>query len=108
MNIYINILWILSGVPFIIYGRIVTKNLKFNMIYCIGKNKVKDKDGFSEFYGKAITFLGCCLLVSGVICIGSKDYLSVSSCLTALGIIYFILESFHLVNLYKNAPEQLN
>lgn len=107
MNIYINILWILSGVPFILYGRIVTKKLKFDMIHCIGKDKVKDKDGFSEFYGKAITFLGCCLLASGVICIGSLAYLGVSLSLTGLGILYFILESFHLVNLYKKAPDML-
>ncbi len=101
MNAYINIVWLAAGVAVAAFGFYVFKRKKYNLILCIGKNKVKDKDNFSDFYGKAITFLGFVTAASSVLCWKDEKYLTVSLLLTLVGVIYFIFESFHLVKLYS-------
>ena len=101
MNVYINIAWLAVGVIIAAFGFFIFKRKKYNLIFCIGKSKVKDKDNFSDFYGKAIVFLGLVTGASSVLCWNDADYLTVSVILTAVGAVYFIFEAFHLVHLYS-------
>lgn len=101
MNIYINIVWLCTGVITGLFGALIFKKKKFNLIVCIGKNKVTDKDSFSDFYGKAVVFLGLVIGLSSVFCWNDMSYFTVSLLLMAVGVLYFILESFHLVRLYS-------
>lgn len=106
MNVIINIVWLVAGLITAACGFYIFKFKKYNLIVCIGKNKVKDRDNFSDFYGKAITFLGVVTAAGSVLCWKDLSYLTVSLLLVGIGIIYFVCESFHLVNLYskeKNA-----
>ena len=100
MNVYFNIIWLLLGAIVALFGFYVFKKKKFNLIFCIGKGRVTDKENFSDFYGKAIAFLGFVTAASSLLCWRDGEYLTVSLLLTGTGIIYFIFESFHLVRLY--------
>lgn len=101
MNIYINIAWLIVGVIIAAWGFFIFKKKKYNLIVCVGKKKVKDKDTFSDFFGKAIMFVGVVSAAASVLCWNDEKYLTVSLLLTAMGLIYFIFESFHLVKLYS-------
>lgn len=101
MNVYINIVWLVVGLLTAAWGFFIFKLKKYNLIVCIGKEKVKDKDNFSDFYGKAITFLGVVTAAASLLCWKDLSYLSVSLLLVGIGIIYYICESFHLVKLYS-------
>lgn len=98
---YINIAWLCVGVAVALFGFFVFKKKKYDLIFCIGKKKVIDKESFSDFYGKAITFLGVVTAASSVICWNDEKYLTVSLILTGISIVYFVCESFHLVILYS-------
>lgn len=104
MNIYINTAWLAVGVVIALFGFFIFKKNKYNLIVCVGKEKVKDKENFSDFYGKAITFVGVVTAAASVLCWGDMKYVPVSLILTASGIIYFIFEAFHLVKLYSKEP----
>lgn len=101
MNIYINIIWLAVGVIVALCGFFIFKKRKYDLIVCVGKKRVTDKDSFSDFFGKAIVFLGLVTAASSVLCWRDEKYFPVSLLLTAVGIIYFILESQHLVKLYS-------
>lgn len=101
MNFYVNIVWLSVGVIIALFGFFIFKKKKYNLIVCVGKNKVTDKDNFSDFYGKAIVFLGLVTGASSILCWNDRSYLTVSIILTAVGAVYFIFEAFHLVKLYS-------
>lgn len=105
MSVFINIAWLAVGLLVAAVGFYIFKKKKFNLIHCVGKEKVCDKDNFSDFFGKAITFVGVCTAASSVLCWKDFDYLPVSIILTAMAVIYFIFESFHLVKLYSKEKD---
>lgn len=106
MNIYINIAWLAVGVIIAAFGFFVFKKKKYSLIVCIGKDKVTDKDNFSDFFGKSITFLGVVTAASSALCWDDEKYLPVSMLLTAVAVVYFFFESFHLVKLYSKEKEE--
>lgn len=101
MNFYVNIVWLSVGVIIALFGFFIFKKKKYSLIVCVGKNKVTDKDNFSDFYGKAVVFLGLVTGASSILCWNDRSYLTVSIVLTAVGAVYFIFEAFHLVRLYS-------
>lgn len=108
MSVYYNIAWLAVGVLVAAGGFFIFKKKRFDLIHCVGKEKVKDKDNFSDFFGKAITFVGVVTAASSVLCWQDMKYVPVSLILTASGIIYFIFEAFHLVKLYSKEPAEEN
>ena len=44
MNFYVNIVWLSVGVIIALFGFFIFKKKKYNLIVCVGKNKVTDKN----------------------------------------------------------------
>lgn len=108
MNNTINTVWLVSGIAVLIYGAAVFRKKRFGLILCIGKSRVADRDGFSDSFGKAIALLGGMSVASSVLCRGDAEYALPALVLTGLSVIYFILESFHLVKLYGESGRDDN
>ncbi len=101
MKIYINIIWALVGFAVALFGLGIWKE-KFKFISeKINSAGYSDSKGFSEFFGKAVIFLGAVTLASAVICFNSPSYIPVSVLLNVLTVVYFVLESFHLKKKYQ-------
>ncbi len=101
MKIYINIIWGAIGLAVALFGVGIWKEKFKGIVDSVKSSDYKDADGFCEFFGKAVVFLGAVTLASAVICLNSPSYIPVSISLNVLTVIYFILESFHLKKRYS-------
>ena len=96
MNIYISIGWALVGLAISVFGSMIWKKNLFNVTVCPKKESFKDKDKFTETYGKDVSFLGTMTMISSVIGFGDGKYLTAALAVNALAIIYFACEVMHL------------
>lgn len=101
MKIYVNIIWAAVGFIVALFGLGIWKGKFKSIADKINSYGFSNPDGFGEFFGKAVIFLGAVTLASAVICINSPNYIPVSLTLNALTAIYFVLESFHLKKKYR-------
>jgi len=84
------------GLAISVFGSMIWKKNLFNVTVCPKKESFKDKDKFTETYGKDVSFLGVLTMVSALIGFGDAKYLTAALAVNALAIVYFICEVFHL------------
>ncbi len=101
MKIYINFIWGAVGLIIALIGVGIWKEKLKGIVTKIKSAGYEDADGFCEFFGKSVVFLGAVTLASAVICYNAINYLPVSIALNVLTVIYFVLESFHLKKRYS-------
>lgn len=101
MKIYINLIWGVIGFLTALAGVGIWKEKLGSIVRKIKTAGYSDADGFCEFFGKSVVFLGLVTLASSVICCNAMNYLPVSISLNILTAIYFVLESFHLKKRYS-------
>lgn len=101
MNIYINLIWGTLGFAVALFGVGIWKKKLHIIVEKINALSLSDHDGFCEFFGKAVVFLGAVTLASAVICFNDTSYVPVSISLNTLTAVYFVLESFHLKKRYS-------
>ena len=101
MNVYISCAWEAAGIIVALFGVGIWKQKFKGITGKIKSSGYSDADGFCEFFGKSVVFLGVVTLASAVICFNSRAYLPVSIALNLLTVIYFVLESFHLKKRYS-------
>ncbi len=104
MKIYVNIIWAAVGIVIAVFGFGIWKKFIKGIVGKIVALGLADTEGFIEFFGKSVVFLGMLTLASAFICINSPNYLSVSVTLQIMALIYFVLEAVHLYKRYKNTP----
>ena len=100
MNDYLNYAWAAIGLIIALFGVGIWKKRFKGIVAKINASGYSNADGFCEFFGKSVVFLGVVTLASSVICYRSPSYLSVAISLNILTVIYFVLESFHLKKQY--------
>lgn len=100
MSVYVNYAWAAIGLAVALFGMGIWKMRLKGVVEKINSSGFSNADGFCEFFGKSVIFLGVVTLASAVICYKSPSYLSVSVSLNVLTVIYFVLESFHLKKQY--------
>lgn len=101
MKIYVNIIWATVGFVVALFGLCIWKEKFKSIVKKINSSGYSDPNAFSEFFGKAVIFLGAVTLASAVICCNSPSYIPVSISLNILTVVYFVLESFHLKKKYQ-------
>ncbi len=100
MNDYINYGWAAIGLIIALFGMGIWKKRFKGIVKKIDTSGFSNAEGFCEFFGKSVIFLGVVTLASSVICYRSPSYLPVALSLNGLTVIYFVLESFHLKKQY--------
>ena len=104
MKIYINIIWAAVGVVIAVFGFGIWKKFAKGTVSKIVAMDLADTEGFIEFFGKSVVFLGMLTLASSLICLNSPNYFSVSVTLQIMAVVYFVLEAVHLYKMYKDTP----